>query len=308
VDIASLRAPICVCWQLTRECDLACLHCCTESAPGRGASGELDSEEAARLASDVRDSGIPYVILAGGEPLLSPHFWAVAESLGRSGIFLKVETNGQRLTRETALRLASLPVRSVQVSLDGATEQAYRGLRPGASLEAALAAAREVRSAGLPLEVSFAPCRANVSEAEAVVRLSERLGAFRFNTGMLMRVGNAARHFDRLVPSEGEYAAFFGMLERLEIELAGRIEICFRPRSIEDALREHLSRPPATLLILPDGLVKVSAALNLICADLRTMSLRRAWHSYLAAWERLRAMDSRGLPVGGGEFRPLAAV
>ena len=28
-------APIFVSWQLTRDCDLACLHCCTESAPGK---------------------------------------------------------------------------------------------------------------------------------------------------------------------------------------------------------------------------------------------------------------------------------
>ena len=31
--IDELRAPLLVTWQLTRNCDLACLHCCTESGP-----------------------------------------------------------------------------------------------------------------------------------------------------------------------------------------------------------------------------------------------------------------------------------
>jgi len=33
--IDSLKAPLLVTWQLTRDCDLCCLHCCTDSAPGK---------------------------------------------------------------------------------------------------------------------------------------------------------------------------------------------------------------------------------------------------------------------------------
>ena len=41
--IDTLRAPLLVCWQLTRNCDLCCLHCCTESAPGKALPDELDA-------------------------------------------------------------------------------------------------------------------------------------------------------------------------------------------------------------------------------------------------------------------------
>jgi MoaA/NifB/PqqE/SkfB family radical SAM enzyme len=44
--IESFDAPIFVSWQLTRDCDLACLHCCTESAPGKRLPDELDAGEA----------------------------------------------------------------------------------------------------------------------------------------------------------------------------------------------------------------------------------------------------------------------
>ena len=44
--IDALRAPLFVAWQLTRDCDLCCLHCCTESAPGKRLPDELAAFEA----------------------------------------------------------------------------------------------------------------------------------------------------------------------------------------------------------------------------------------------------------------------
>ena len=151
--IDQLGAPLLVSWQITRDCDLCCLHCCTESAPGKRLPDELDADEAMRIADEIIRVGVPYVMLCGGEPLVVPHFLALAEKLGRAGIRLKIETNGQRFDRAVAERLARLPIRSVQISLDGDTEATYGRQRIGASLAAAHAACREVRAAGMPLEI-----------------------------------------------------------------------------------------------------------------------------------------------------------
>src|SRR4029077_5812136 len=94
--IDSLRAPLLITWQLTRDCDLACLHCCTDSAPGKRLPGELTAEEAMKLVDDIIRCEVPYVMLCGGEPLVVPHFMNLAEALGRAGVLLKIETNGQR--------------------------------------------------------------------------------------------------------------------------------------------------------------------------------------------------------------------
>jgi len=47
-----------VSWQLTRDCDLACLHCCTESAPGKRLPDELDAGEAMRVAAEIVEAGV----------------------------------------------------------------------------------------------------------------------------------------------------------------------------------------------------------------------------------------------------------
>ena len=278
-----LRAPLFVAWQLTRDCDLACLHCCTESAPGKPMRDELDASEAMRVVGEIVANDVPYVMLCGGEPLVVPHFLAVAEALGQAGIELKIETNGQRLDAATVERLVRLPVRSVQISLDGDTEATYGRQRPGGSLAKAHEACRAVRAAGMPLEITFAPTRVNIHEAEAVIGRARSLGAFRFNTGRLMRIGTAARLWDRLEPTEAQYGAFRALLEH-QRALGAAMELCYTPFDMAEGLRAALAEPPATLQVLPNGGVKVAAALPHVCADLRRHSLAEAWTAYRAAW------------------------
>ena len=280
--IDSLAAPLLVTWQLTRDCDLACLHCCTDSAPGKRLPDELSADEALRLAREIAAAQVPYVMLAGGEPLVSPHFWAVAEALGEAGITLKIETNGQKVDAAVAARLARLPIRSVQVSLDGDTEASYARQRPGGTLARAHAACEALVAADLPLEITFAPTRFNIHEAGAVIGRARSLGAFRFNTGRLMRIGTAARHWEKVEPDEAAYATFRALLVRESSR--GDMELLYEPFTLQEALRSSLGEPPATLLVLPNGWVKVAAALPHICADLRQRNFSQAWDDYRRAW------------------------
>jgi MoaA/NifB/PqqE/SkfB family radical SAM enzyme len=279
-----LRAPLLVSWQLTRDCDLACLHCCTESAPGRKLADELDRAGALRLARSLISGDVPYVMLCGGEPSVVPHFLGVAGVLGDAGLQLKIETNGQQFDSTIIDRLRRLPIRSIQVSLDGDTNDVYRSQRAGGSLERAHVACRAIHAAGLPLEVTFAPTRLNIHEAEPVIERAAQLRAFRFNTGRLMRIGTAARLWHRLRPDEAQYALFLHLLQRQQFLRRATMDVCFEPFSMCDGLRASLAEPPATLLVMPNGQVKVCAALPYVCADLRKHSLAQAWDAYQRAW------------------------
>jgi MoaA/NifB/PqqE/SkfB family radical SAM enzyme len=280
--IDDLSAPLLVTWQLTRDCDLACLHCCTDSAPGKRLADELTRDEALRLCDDLVSSRVPYVMLCGGEPMVVPHFMEIAESLGSRG------AGSQDRDQRPAPR-----------SRDGAAARGpARALGPGkprwrhagrvcgpasrGSLEKAHAACRAIHDAGLALEITFAPTQINIDEAEAVIARARALGAFRFNSGRLMRIGTAARHWARVEPSEAQYAQFRALLAR-EAAKPG-LEICHEPFSMQDGLALAVEEPPATLLVLPNGWVKVAAALPHICADLRKSSFGAAWEAYKKAW------------------------
>lgn len=300
--IDSLAAPAMVTWQLTRDCDLACLHCCTDSAPGKAMPGELTREQSLKLAGEIAASGVPYVMVVGGEPTIVPHFLEVCRTLSAGGCTLKIESNGQKLDVEA---LKGLDIRSVQISLDGASQETYGRQRVHGDFAKAVDACRRVTAAGLPLEVTFAPTRLNLSDAEAVIALALELGAFRFNTGRLMKLGTAVKLWDRLEPSEAQYAGFLALLERKEKELAGRMELCFRPFSLQEefAARVAEKAPSGTLLVRPDGKVKPSVVVDFTCADLKTHSFLEAWDAYKAAWKdrsflaALEAYTNQDLPA-----------
>ena len=258
--------------------------------------GELDVREALGVVDDIVANDVPYVMLCGGEPLIVPHFWKIAEALGSAGVRLKIETNGQRLDGAVAKRLAQLPIRSIQISLDGDSETVYGLQRPGGSLAKAHAACRAVREAGMPLEITFAPTRLNIDEAAAVIERAKGLGAFRFNTGKLMRIGTAARLWGRLEPSETQYASFRALLDRVaRVERA--MELCYSPFDMAEGLRRSSADPPATLLVLPNGWVKVAAPLPQICADLRRDTLAQAWKAYRDAWHDKSVVAAAGRAI-----------
>jgi hypothetical protein len=99
-----------------------------------------------------------------------------------------------------------------------------------------------------------------------------------------MRIGTAARHWARVEPDAAAYAAFRALLAREAAR--GGIELLYEPFSMDEAMRASLDEPPATLLVLPNGWVKVSAALPHVCADLRQRNIRQAWDDYRSAWRR----------------------
>jgi len=294
--IDALRAPLFISWQITRDCDLCCLHCCTESAPGKRLKDELDAAEALRVVEEIVRNDVPYVMLCGGEPLVSPHFFAVAEALGAAGVQLKIETNGQKLDPPVAERLARLPIRSIQISLDGDSEEVYQRQRPGGSLAKAHAACRAVRALGLPLEITFAPTRINIDELVPVIERARSFGAFRFNTGALMRIGTAARQWSNLEPTAAQYLGFRETLER-QADVEPPMELCYSPFDVAEGLRRSLEEPPATMLVLPNGWVKVAAAPPHICADLREDSVADAWNAYRKAWHDEAVIVAAGRAV-----------
>jgi len=74
--------------------------------------------------------------------------------------------------------------------------------------------------------------------------------------------------------------------------------LCYIPFDIGDGMRRSLAAPPATLLVLPNGWVKVAAALPHVCADLRRETLADAWRAYRDAWRQTTVVAAAKRAVG----------
>ena len=122
-----LDAPICLTWELTYACNLACVHCLSSS--GRRDPRELTTAEAKAVLDELRRLQVFYINIGGGEPMIRKDFFELVTYAVDHGIGVKFSTNGTYLDAAAARRLTAMDYIDVQISLDGvdAVDQ-----RPGA--------------------------------------------------------------------------------------------------------------------------------------------------------------------------------
>lgn len=280
-----LGAPLYVAWQLTNECNLACLHCIEESGPGKAFRDELSPPQIFNVLEQLAARDVPYLSLSGGEPMLHPAFFDMVEQVCDSGSQLKIETNGHQLEAASCRRLKELGVKAVQVSMDGATRETFNRMRVRGNFDRALDGIRSLREFDIPIEINYSPTRFNVEEIGAAVDLAHELGAFSFYTGRTMYTGNAVKTWHRLAPSDEQYTTYFDTLRAKALEYRGRMRVYFHEMGLLEELRYRLEHPAALLIVLPNGLVKLINALPFICGDLREQSLDEVWANFRRAWE-----------------------
>jgi len=280
-----LAAPLYIAWQITNECNLACLHCIEESGPGKAFPDELDEAQVFEVLDQIIEQDVPYLSFSGGEPMVHPLFFQMVEHVCASGAQLKIETNGHYLTPHNCERLATLGVKAVQVSLDGATRETFNRMRVRGEFKKAVDGIRNLRAAGVPIEINFSPTHFNIDQVGASVDLAYELGAYSFYTGRTMYTGNAVKAWRHVGPSEAQYAAFFATLRNKTEQYKGRMRVYFHEAGLLDELRYRLQHPAALLIVLPNGLVKLINALPFICGDLRRQSLPDIWDNFRRAWQ-----------------------
>lgn len=305
-EASDLAAPLYVAWQITNECNLACLHCIEESGPGKAFADELDEAQVLAILDQLLDREVPYLSFSGGEPMLHPHFFAMVQRACTGGAQLKIETNGHYLSAANCSRLKELGVKAVQVSLDGASGSTFNRMRVRGDFDRTLDGLRNLRAAGVPIEINFSPASFNVHEIAAVVDLSYELGAYSFYTGRTMYTGNAVKAWRHLQLSDDEYDAFFDVLREKGEEYRGRMRVFFHEAGLLEELRYRLQHPAALLIVLPNGLVKLINALPFVCGDFRRQSLDEIWANFRRAWRDPRvAQFVEDLVVDPGKTRTL---
>jgi mycofactocin radical SAM maturase len=171
-----LDAPICLTWELTYGCNLACVHCLSSS--GRRDPGELTTAQAMAVVDELRDLQVFYVNIGGGEPTIRADFYDIVEYSVAHGVGVKFSTNGSTITAERAARLAATDYVDVQVSIDGATAATNDPVRGEGSYDAARRAMDHLAAAGFgPFKISVVMTRDNVGELDAFAALADGYGA-----------------------------------------------------------------------------------------------------------------------------------
>lgn len=115
------KKPIVV-WNMTRRCNLKCIHCyaCSEN---KSYPNELTFDEAQAMIRDLADFGAPVLLFSGGEPLIRQDIFDHAALANELGIRTVISTNGTLITEPVAARIKQTGFGYVGISLDGIGER-----------------------------------------------------------------------------------------------------------------------------------------------------------------------------------------
>ena len=187
------RAPLLVLWEITRACELACLHCRAEAQPCP-APGELTPPEARRLLEDIQEMGAPLVVLTGGDPLLRPDATELVRYGTELGLRMTMTPSvTPRLTDQALADLKRAGLARLALSLDSpdaATHDGFRGV-PG-TYERTLDRAHKARELGLSIQVNTTVTSRTVSRLSEMLPLLEQLDIDLWSVFFLVPVGRGA--------------------------------------------------------------------------------------------------------------------
>ncbi len=154
-------------WHITHACNLRCVHCYQEDYSSHMPRDMMERvlEKFGRYTELLKLQG--QINLTGGEPLLHPDLFPIAEKIKRNGHKLAVLTNGTLIGEDTARRLAALRPLFVQVSLDG-PERIHDAIRGRGAFEKAVRGIDRLKEQGVKVLVSFTAQKGNYRSLAAL--------------------------------------------------------------------------------------------------------------------------------------------
>lgn len=177
--------------ELTRRCNLSCIHCRTSSQRDSD-EDELSHQEWLRVLDDISAFYKPIIILSGGEALLRDEVFDIISYAGKRGLTVVLATCGAPLTLEKAAKLKSAGIKRVSVSIDGkdaATHDFIR--RMDGSFETALRAIDLLKEYGIEFQINTTVTEYNFRQLTEIFALVIQLGAVSFHPFFLVPVGRA---------------------------------------------------------------------------------------------------------------------
>ncbi len=190
-----------VVWNSTRTCNLKCRHCYMNS-DARKYQDELTTAEAKKFIDDLADFHVPVLLFSGGEPLIRPDFFELAEYAEKKGVRPTLSTNGTLITREAARRIKDIGVGYVGISLDGLQDvnDEFRG-HEGA-FQAAMEGIENCVAVGQRVGLRFTINHHNIQELEHIFDFIERENINRVCFYHLVYSGRGSQMMDEDVTAE----------------------------------------------------------------------------------------------------------
>ncbi len=192
-----LAAPLSVCWQVTKKCNLNCLYCLSSS--GKDADYGLTTEQAIELIDGLGRIGVNRLDFTGGEPLMRKDLGILIDRAKQNNINTIVTTNTLLLNKENmeVLKKADL----VQVSIDG-NREIHNYQRNAEVFDKMLENVILLKKNGCKIRLNSFIFNSNKDDVDFLMDLSQKLGVFSHLFIIFTPQGRGREHLEEIVPQE----------------------------------------------------------------------------------------------------------
>ena len=261
--------PKWIAWEITRRCNLKCVHCRSSSELEAKGHPDFPTTEAFRIIDDIAGYAQPVMVLSGGEPLLRPDVFDIAQYGTGRGLRMCLATNGTLVTDEICRKIKESGIRIVSLSLDGSTEEVHDDFRSQkGAFEGTIAATKLFRKHRIEFIINSSFTKRNQEEIPKVYRLAKELGATAWYMFMIVPTGRGEEIMNELISKE-EYEEILEWHYRMEKD---EPEMLVRPtcaphyyRVVLQKAKEEGARLERRTLKFSTGGAKGCLAGQLIC-------------------------------------------
>lgn len=313
--------PRLVAWEVTRSCNLNCVHCRASSENGPY-TGELDTRESKEILDQIARTGKPIIILTGGEPLLRRDIFDLAAHGNGLGLRMVMATNGTLVTPSITEKIKSSGIQRVSISIDGADSEAHDRFRKvEGAFDASLKGISLLRDADIEFQINTTVTRHNVRQVAEILDRAVSMGATAHHIFLLVPTGRAKDMIDQEIdPHEYERLLhwFYHMRDKTPLHLKAtcaphyyrilRQEARAKGEKVDfdtyglDAVTRGCLGGVSFCFISHDGIVQPCGYLELPCGDLRESSFEAVWRNS-EIFNRLRDFSGYRGKCGRCEYR-----
>jgi len=200
-----IKAPRIIAWEITRSCNLSCVHCRAAAEFGHY-HGELSLDEIKATIDNIVTISNPIIILTGGEPLMRPDIWEIVDYCHEKGAMPVIGTNATLITDDIAQKMADHGIPRISVSVDFPTAAGHDEFRgePGC-FDQTIEGIKIAKRHGVGVQINTTVTTRNAHLMEEMHDLAESLNVDAFHIFMLVPTGRGSEILaEELPPDEYE--------------------------------------------------------------------------------------------------------
>jgi len=182
-----------VIWNLVRRCNLTCKHCYSISAD-KDFPNELSTGQVFEVMDDLKRFRVPVLILSGGEPLLRPDIFDIANRAKAMGFYTALSTNGTLIDESNINAIADVGFDYLGISIDGIAETHDRFRRMEGAFDASMAGLRRCRHRGIKVGLRFTMTQDNADELPQLLDLMDQEQIHKFYFSHLNYAGRGNKN------------------------------------------------------------------------------------------------------------------